>query len=543
MEVAWRGPGAEQQLSRAGTAAGAVFDVMKKKRAWGVDAHKVVQLMMGQLQHESGQENTAAADAVTDVGDEVTLLDLLGGAAGDQEVASAGSFYNSPAPRPVQSDINMNNSGCSTSMPELLELDPDHQPRLPSDWKMCLDLKTGKMSFVHKTTGVTLDNDPRNRAALAMQDQGPALNIESSSATSPRRAHEFLRSKKSENILRAQESSLKTVSTTSSSSGAGTSARKQQLDMKLQQQQMLSFSTGSQLWNLQLDDMTNFISLVKDQQQLVAEGDTKLHDRSSNLELDLNLTASGAGAGPGGSPAQVEQQSCVCTMEMVERALRETGDRQHPNDLSRMNYSRELPISNVPPKLLLLSGSPSFSSQLTSAARSEPACSTLGSPSTSATSSATSASRSPPRLEYAAAASVTLQDDFRAFQTAKSLSTGNDTVAAVAVVAGPDHPHQPESCCKSNIKPVTADRHDEAAAATDGDDNILQLVMGACTRCLMYVMLAKSNHKCPRCGSQALLDFTAAPAPAPAAAAAAATATTTTSSSCGVKRQRVEFLV
>jgi Fe-S cluster biogenesis protein NfuA len=63
----------------------------------------------------------------------------------------------------------------------------------------------------------------------------------------------------------------------------------------------------------------------------------------------------------------------------------------------------------------------------------------------------------------------------------------NDTVAAVAVVAGPDHHHQPESCCKSNIKPVTADRHDvEAAAATDGDDNILQLVMGACTRCLMY---------------------------------------------------------
>jgi hypothetical protein len=120
----------------------------------------------------------------------------------------------------------------------------------------------------------------------------------------------------------------------------------------------------------------------------------------------------------------------------------------------------------------------------------------------------------------------------------------NDTVAAVAVVAGPHHHHQPESCCKSNIKPVTADRHDveaAAAAATDGDDNILQLVMGACTRCLMYVMLAKSNHKCPRCGSQALLDFTAAPAPAPAAAVAATT--TTTSSSCGVKRQRVEFLV
>jgi hypothetical protein len=195
--------------------------------------------------------------------------------------------------------------------------------------------------------------------------------------------------------------------------------------MKLQQQQMLSFSTGSQLWNLQLDDMTNFISLVKDQQQLAAEGDTKLHERSSNLELDLNLTAAGAAAAAAtGSPAQVEQQSCVCTMEMVERALRETGDQQHPHDLSRINYSRELPISNVPPKLLLLSGSPSFSSQLTSAARSEPACSTLGSPSTSATSSATSASRSPPRLEYAAAASVTLQDDFRAFQTAKSLSTG-----------------------------------------------------------------------------------------------------------------------
>jgi hypothetical protein len=59
--------------------------------------------------------------------------------------------------------------------------------------------------------------------------------------------------------------------------------------------------------------------------------------------------------------------------------------------------------------------------------------------------------------------------------------------------------------------------------ATSSSSMITALVMGACTRCLMYVMLDKSNPKCPRCGSHVLLDF-AAP---------------TTPTAAAVKRQRV----
>jgi RNA polymerase subunit RPABC4/transcription elongation factor Spt4 len=37
------------------------------------------------------------------------------------------------------------------------------------------------------------------------------------------------------------------------------------------------------------------------------------------------------------------------------------------------------------------------------------------------------------------------------------------------------------------------------------------LVMGACTRCLTYVMLHKSDPKCPRCESEVPLDSFIAP--------------------------------
>ena len=90
MEVAWRG-----------SELGSPVLEMKKKRAWGADAQKVVQLMMGQLQ----------SDAKPDV-----TLDLLGKAG--------------PSPR---SELELNSSA------EFLELDPD-QP-LPSGWEKCLDLK------------------------------------------------------------------------------------------------------------------------------------------------------------------------------------------------------------------------------------------------------------------------------------------------------------------------------------------------------------------------------------------------------------------
>lgn len=110
---------------------------MKKERrstAWGVDAQKVVQLMMGQLQYSADSStNTAAAAAACctgAAGDDVTL-DLLGGAAGDQDVGPS-------MRRSIISD-GCRSGGTSTEF-DLMELDPE-QPRLPSDWRKCLDLK------------------------------------------------------------------------------------------------------------------------------------------------------------------------------------------------------------------------------------------------------------------------------------------------------------------------------------------------------------------------------------------------------------------
>jgi hypothetical protein len=114
MEVAWRGP---EQLSR-----NPAFDMKSKKKqqasttSWGVDAHKVLQLMMGQQQPDCSTSPPASS---TDAGE--ATLDLLG-----LEAANS-----SPPP---SSDHNNN------FITEFPELDPD-QPRLPPDWKTCLDLK------------------------------------------------------------------------------------------------------------------------------------------------------------------------------------------------------------------------------------------------------------------------------------------------------------------------------------------------------------------------------------------------------------------
>jgi hypothetical protein len=115
MEVAWRGP---EQLSR-----NPAFDMKSKKKqqasstSWGVDAHKVLQLMMGQQQQQPDCSTSPPASS-TDA--EEATLDLLG-----LEAANS-----SPPP---SSDHN-------NFITEFPELDPD-QPRLPPDWKTCLDLK------------------------------------------------------------------------------------------------------------------------------------------------------------------------------------------------------------------------------------------------------------------------------------------------------------------------------------------------------------------------------------------------------------------
>ncbi|CAN5968905.1 unnamed protein product [Sphagnum jensenii] len=534
MEVAWRGPSAELQLSRGGGGP-VLFAEMKKKRAWGVDAHKVVQLMMGQLQSTSSTDdqeiNTTTASARRtggDEGDEVTL-DLLGSssAAAEAHAAVAGGTTSLFSLRPKLMNTDDNSSFLE------LELDPlDQQllPRLPSDWKKCLDLKTGKMSFVNNTTGVTLDDDPRKQqpqldvaapplaAHALLQERSP-----SPSSHSPR-AHEFLRSKQSE-ILREAES-LKTTSSSTSSSGGGSPRRHQQQQqgtkstrdmscskLQQQQQQMLSFSTGKRLWNLQLED-TNAVSLVKD--TLLAEQQEP--ERSTNLELDLNLAAAAVPSSP--SAPQQQQEQSVCTMAMVQRALRRT-EQQSPTAYRKRS---ELRISILPkPASAGGTGSPSFSS-LTSARTSDqqeqqqqPTGWSLGSPSTSSTTTTSSAisSRSP-RLDGGNQGPAVLDDT----QTSKTACTTSAYVGEV---------ESSSSSKKQQQQPASSEQLETGSCA--------QLVMGACTHCLMYVMLEKSRPKCPRCSSDVLVDFAAAPSSAPTPAAAATT-TTTTISSC-IKRQRV----
>jgi hypothetical protein len=111
---------------------------MKKKRgggaSWGVDAHNVVQLMMGQL-HSTADDNnnncTSLAAMNNAADDDKATLDLLGG----ENSAHAGAA--AAASRPISAD----NGGTSTDFLEVLVDDDPEQPRLPSDWKKCLDLK------------------------------------------------------------------------------------------------------------------------------------------------------------------------------------------------------------------------------------------------------------------------------------------------------------------------------------------------------------------------------------------------------------------
>lgn len=505
MEVAWRGPA--DQLSPRGRGP-ALFD-MKKKRgggaSWGVDAHKVVQLMMGQLHSTADNNNnnncTSLAAMNNAADDDKTTLDLLGGESSAHGGAAAAS-------RPISAE----NGGTSTDFLELLVDDDPEQPRLPSDWKKCLDLKTGIMSFVNKTTGVTWEKyaDHRTRKLQPLDIMGAVVPQQLAAALEPTatttspvspRAHEFLRSKKSEILL--CEESLKASSSSTSSGGAADGscpARRWRENL-----QMLSFSTGTQQWNLHLEDKN--VSLVKDSDLLPAESDQEAE--RSNLELDLNLTAGGGGS-PAASSCQPQQQreQSVCTMEMVQRALRRTAGADQAGQMDRKSRisGAELPIAGVLSRLSAAAASPSFSSSLSSARSHEPAWS-LGSPSTSSSSAGISSARSP-RLDRTQTAPA-LQDDFQ--QAGSKIAS---TAGVVVASHEAESKKRPAAATESSLLQLQA---------TSSSSMITALVMGACTRCLMYVMLDKSNPKCPRCGSHVLLDF-AAP---------------TTPTAAAVKRQRV----
>ncbi|KAJ7533080.1 hypothetical protein O6H91_13G032500 [Diphasiastrum complanatum] len=104
-----------------------------KKRGWGDDQQKLLQLMMG----PSSKEDTRIT------------LDLLGG------------------------------SSSASQQSQFLDLNPDVP--LPSGWEKCLDLKSGSIYFVNWNTGITTTVDPRN-------SQFPLSKSSPSAATS----HEFL---------------------------------------------------------------------------------------------------------------------------------------------------------------------------------------------------------------------------------------------------------------------------------------------------------------------------------------------------------------
>ncbi|KAH8971517.1 hypothetical protein BDL97_02G147200 [Sphagnum fallax] len=462
MEVAWRG---SEQLSR-----NPAFDMKSKKKqpasssSWGVDAHKVLQLMMGQQQQQQPDYSTSPPASSTDA--EEATLDLLG-----LEAANS-----SPPP---SSDHN------NDFITEFPELDPD-QPRLPPDWKTCLDLKTGKLSFVNKTTGITSESDPRKQPLNVT----PLMAIEPST-------HEFLGSKKSEILL--EESLQQQQQRTGSSSSTSGSA------FGRTSPQMLSFSTGTQVWNLQLADHSSNISLINDISCCtgLAAAEDRDHDQAaherSNLKLDLNLTAGAAGS-PSRTPR--EQEQSVCNMEMVQRALRLRTDhpaasRQQPDHQCRKSRDQPFQIAAGNAALPKLSGSPAaLSSSLIAASTrgSDPAAATWsshgGSPSTSSSTSSTTSSRS--RQQQ-------LDHGNQAVQLAVAADSSHTGRQPAAATTPSSTIHEAEGAqAAAAEEAVLLHRH---SSSTGSKIISSSLVMGACTRCLMYIMLDKCDPKCPRCGS------------------------------------------
>ncbi|XP_024358073.1 uncharacterized protein [Physcomitrium patens] len=339
--------------------------VRVKKRAWGADAQQLMQLTMGQMSHSPG------IAAFT--------LDLLG---------------NGKATGPSFSGFNQLES---TSAPELkLELDSGDAP-VPSGWEKCLDLKTGKLFLVNKNSDESSFGEPCDTWITE-------------SVCAPL-AHEFLSSKESEKLK--QDAGLRVSSSSSSGSLRDSDGRQNNCS------HLLSSSGRKQLWNLNGDDcgLASLSGSSGSSPKAARQVSMDL-----NLELDLNLST-GASAE---SPIRRQEQA-VCTMEMIQNALKRVEEKP-----SRPRLKQSL--------------SSTFSSLISP--RSEPSG---ASPSTSSSS---------------ASSKSTLRVD-----EAESVTFEPNAIGSSAY----------------------------------------SLVMGACTRCLMYVMLNRGDPRCPRCNSQVPVDFSAAP--------------------------------
>lgn len=209
-------------------------------------------------------------------------------------------------------------------------------------YDVTFSVQTGKLYYVNHASGVSSFGDPRKR----LTTQG---EVEVQTLPTPL-AHEFLGSKKSETL---REETLKASSSSSSGSPHPNS-----------RESLHSFPTGKQLWSLQLDDRHGS----------GAGSSPRVVEEDSILELDLNLAAGGAG------PAHRPHEQTVCTMEMIQNALKRTESN------SRLTLKRETPKLRHKHSI-----SSSFSS-LTNSTRSEPSG---ASPSTSSSSSASSTSSLP----------------------------------------------------------------------------------------------------------------------------------------------------
>ena len=270
-------------------------------------------------------------------------------------------------------------------------------------------LQTGKLYFVNKQTGARTNDDPRKHQK--------AVEIEPL-------AHEFLCSKQSE-TLREHESMRASSSSSSGGSPHATTTRE-------------ALSAEKQLWSLcsTLQPKITQRRASPDfevEEMLQEEQQQEEEEESNHLELDLNLAAGAIRTSP---QRQQHGQFSVCTMEMVQNALKRTGELKRKNSLL------------------------SFKSEQQQA-----------SPSTSSSSSTSSKSSS-------------------------LLANLEDSQTQTQSPVQPRAFGEQAECLKVS---------GEISGA---------LVMGACTRCLMYVMLNKSDPICPRCESKVPLDhFTAPVAP------------------------------
>lgn len=109
----------QMELWRGGLQAGSDKTKKKTHHEWGEDKHKVLQLMLGQI----NQRNSSS----------ITTLDLLGSCSNKvsyvhQSLSKVGSCENS-------------------SEAEVVEL--DQQQNLPSGWEKCLDLKVNFFIPIH----------------------------------------------------------------------------------------------------------------------------------------------------------------------------------------------------------------------------------------------------------------------------------------------------------------------------------------------------------------------------------------------------------